>query len=361
MAPEAVEANLAVETNLAEDMKHVGALTEKLIENIKNQALVNDAMVSRLLALEHRVEHSSKLEERLEEVRRRIDALWEALLDHDASVAVAGRAGEARIGGPLKSCLCTETQLHTPWFRRWLAKMGMEFRMHRKLWELCYIAQALSEREAFGVGKRGLGFAVGAEPLPALFAGLGCGILATDQDRVAAEASGWVSTNQHAQSLASLQRPEICAPDLFAERVSFANVDMNAIPQELRRGEFDFVWSCCSLEHLGSIERGIEFVLNAMDCLRPGGVAVHTTEYNISSDYDTVDNTGTVIYRRQDVQRLADALTARGHEITLDFDTGRGFADHYVDLPPYKQDIHLRLQISGYTTTSIGWIIRKSS
>ena len=87
---------------------------------------------------------------------------------------------------------------------------------------------------------------------------------------------------------------------------------------------------------------------------------MHTTEFNLSSDADTVDNTGTVLFRRKDIQRLADELTAQGHRVSLNFDNGNGFADYYVDLPPYKQDIHLRLQIAGYTATSIGLIIQKA-
>jgi 2-polyprenyl-3-methyl-5-hydroxy-6-metoxy-1,4-benzoquinol methylase len=348
---------------LSGEEEQMESLNENLIENVKNQAVVNEVVVSRLLAVELRVAQLEQMafSDRLDELSRRNAALWLAFQQMYATGAPRPAAETGQTDGALTSCLCTEAQLHSPWFRHWLSRMGLEFRMHRKLWELCFIAQALEERQMLIGGKRGLGFAVGTEPLPALFASLGCEILATDQDRAAAEASGWASSNQHAESLASLQRPTICSPEIFDERVSYANVDMNEISSELCRGEFDFVWSCCSFEHLGSIERGLQFVLKAMDCLKPGGVAVHSTEFNISSDADTVDNTGTVLYRRQDMQRLADELTARGHSIHLNFDTGNGFADHYVDLPPYKQDIHLRLQIAGYTATSIALIVQKAS
>ena len=100
---------------------------------------------------------------------------------------------------------------------------------------------------------------------------------------------------------------------------------------------------------------------NSLNCLRPGGVAVHTTEYNVSSDNDTVATGGTVIYRRQDIEKLAEVLRAEGHEIELDFDLGRGPADVYVDMPPYCNAPHLKLALWQFTTTSIGLVVRKGA
>ena len=98
--------------------------------------------------------------------------------------------------------------------------------------------------------------------------------------------------------------------------VRYRAVDMNAIPDDLR--DFDFTWSSCALEHLGSLDAGAAFVLRQMACLRPGGTAVHTTEYVVSSDTDTVEKGGTVLYRRRDIEALAEQLRAAGHEIELD-------------------------------------------
>ena len=57
----------------------------------------------------------------------------------------------------------------------------------------------------------------------------------------------------------------------------FSVVDMNAVPEDLR--DFDFSWSSGAVEHLGTLGAGADFVLAQMDCLRPGGVSVHTTEF----------------------------------------------------------------------------------
>jgi SAM-dependent methyltransferase len=259
---------------------------------------------------------------------------------------------------PLISGICTQAQLESATFQRWAVRLREpHMRLHRKLWEWCFITQALYERGMLASGRHGLAFAVGHEPLPAFFANQGATVVATDLFEEQAQQSGWVETNQHARELADLNARGLCDPDLFRERVSFRYVDMNYIPGDL--GNFDFLWSSCSLEHLGSIQHGIAFILNAMHCLKPGGIAVHTTEFNLSSNDTTIDSGSVVLFRRRDIDRIVEELRAAGHRIDIDYSQGNGFADNFVDLPPYKQEVHLRLQIQQYVVTSIGLIIQK--
>jgi hypothetical protein len=261
--------------------------------------------------------------------------------------------------GLLQSCLCTQAQLQSATFQQWARRMQLWFGgIHRKEWEYCYIAQALYERGMLQPGRRGLGFAVGQEPLAALFASHGCEIVATDMDQEAARQSGWTQTNQHAASLDVLNEKGICAPDAFRRLVSFRVLDMNHIPPDLTG--FDFAWSACSLEHLGSIELGKRFISTMLQCLKPHGIAVHTTEFNVSSDTRTVERGGTVLFRRCDVEDIARSLLARGHQIELNFDPGDGAADRHIDMPPYSADMHLKIQLGEYVATSLGLIIEKS-
>ena len=276
------------------------------------------------------------------------EARSQTLIDYDGSQ-------------PLKSCLCNQAQLDSPVFTHWAQRVGGGKLHHRKDWELAYIAQALAERGLLVAGKKGLAFAVGAEALPALFAGLGCNITATDLDANSAEAKGWIETNQHAANLESLKRPHLCKNEEFQERVIFQPVDMNHIPPDLRHEQFDFLWSTCSLEHLGSIRKGQEFVLNAMDCLKPGGVAIHTTEFNCSSNRVTLNHNSSVFFRRRDIEHLAGSLRQAGHNIDIDFRWGDLPLDKIVDLPPYRQSPHLKLLANGFVCTSIGLIITKAS
>ncbi len=258
----------------------------------------------------------------------------------------------------LQSSPCTQRQLRSPAFRRWAVAIGANpEQLHRKLWEWCYIAQALDERGMLRPGRRGLGFAVGQEPLTALFARHGCDILATDLDAAAARHGKWVQTQQHATGLEALNQKGICPPRLFEQRVRFRAVDMNRLPADL--GGFDFLWSSCSIEHLGSIRAGLRFMLNMTRCLREGGVAVHTTEYNVSSDRQTLTRGQDVLFRRCDLLKMKSLLESCGHQVaSFDFALGTEAADLHVDERPYTHDPHLMLRIGPFVSTSFGVIVQ---
>jgi SAM-dependent methyltransferase len=257
----------------------------------------------------------------------------------------------------LTSGLCTQAQLESPAFQAWGARLGQSPRhLHRKVWEYCFICQALDERQMLREGSRGLGFAVGQEPLAAMFASLGCQVLATDLPTEEAAKAGWVDTNQHAASLEGLNQRKLCPDDRFKELVSFQFADMRKLTPDL--GPVDFIWSACSFEHLGTLEEGLQFVLQSVRLLKPGGVAVHTTEYNVSSNTTTIDDGGVVIYRRSDIEDVAARLRAAGYSVDLDFSDGQLPGDLYVDKHPYKGEVHLKLDLWGYAATSYGLIIR---
>ena len=175
--------------------------------------------------------------------------------------------------------------------------------------------------------------------------------------RTEAANAGWTCSGQHAQVLEDLNRREICPPDQFAARVRFETVDMQAIPASLR--DFDFTWSACALEHLGSVASGQDFIMESLQTLRPGGVAVHTTEFNVDDDADTLDNTSTVLFRRQDIEAVFSKAARLDYRCRANWNTGAGALDAYVDLPPYSSDQHLKLQLGSYVTTSIGLIFDK--
>ena len=257
-----------------------------------------------------------------------------------------------------QSSACRQESFEQPYYAYWAGKLAYAPRYHRKLWEFVFILQALHERGAIRPGARGLGFGVGEEPLAAYLASQGCQIVGTDMAPDDAAAAGWTDTQQHAAGKEALRRSLACPDEVFDANVSFELCDMNAIPASL--DGFDFCWSACALEHLGSIEKGLTFIERSLGCLKAGGLAVHTTELNVSSNTDTVDNAGTVLFRKQDFEALAIRLAAAGHVVApLNFDTGRGPLDQYVDLPPFRVEPHLKLAIEGYATTSFGVIVRK--
>jgi hypothetical protein len=256
-------------------------------------------------------------------------------------------AGRWRTGMPLRSGVCRFEQLDSRAFRAWATSLGEGWQPHRKLWEYCFIARALDERGLLRPGRRGLGFAVGSEPLASAFAARGCTITATDLAADDPRIADWAPSRQWAGAAEALNGRGLCPADAFARSVEFRAVDMNRIPADLEG--YDFTWSSCSFEHCGSIELGLRFLVEQMNCLRPGGVAVHTTELNLTSNDRTLDAGPTVIF-----------LTARGHTIEpFDLALGSAPEDRHVDRPPYTQRPHLRLELGGYVTTSVGLIIRK--
>jgi hypothetical protein len=258
----------------------------------------------------------------------------------------------------LVSCLCRSDLLRSEAFRHWLARLREPFRMHRKLWELAYITQALYERDMIRPGRRGLVFAVGREPTPALLASLGCEIVATDLAAEDERSRVWDATSQWAANLECLNERGICEPDAFRRRVSFRTADMNDIPTDLR--SFDFTWSTCAFEHCGSIDLGLAFLERQMACLRPGGVAVHTTEFNLGSNRETITTGPTVIFRMRDMETVAARLRAEGHRVEpFDLHPGDAAEDRYVDPPPYGSEPHMRLLLARWPATSIGIVVEK--
>jgi hypothetical protein len=268
------------------------------------------------------------------------------------------RRAEAPSLAALGSQLCTASQFDEPKYARWCAAIREQPRHHRKQWEFVWILEALHRAGMLRPGRRGLGFGCGREPIAAVLASHGCEVVATDLAAEDAAARGWIDGGQHARQLSDLNARGICPPEEFAARVSFRPVDMNAIPAALRG--FDFLWSSCAFEHLGSLEHGLAYVVNALDCLAPGGVAVHTTEFNVSSNEETLESPGLSIYRRRDLQRLRQMVKRSGGELLpVNFHAGDRTLDAHHDLPPYRDSPHLKLQIDRWVVTSVGLIVRK--
>jgi 2-polyprenyl-3-methyl-5-hydroxy-6-metoxy-1,4-benzoquinol methylase len=273
----------------------------------------------------------------------------------------------------------TQTDIESPWFRFWCDKLKIAPLPHRKLWEYAYILQNAYALGKIQPGKKAMGFGCGSEPLPSFLASYGVEVTVTDLDPDKVAGMGWAETGQHLSSLESAYVPDLVQRKDFVDLVSLRYVDMNAIPSDTH-GQYDFCWSVCALEHLGSIKAGMDFIRNSLDCLRAGGVAIHTTEFNYSHVSKTVDNWQTVLFLRQHFEELAKSLRQEGFEVfPLDFDVGSQPLDCFVDLPPYSWDEasgedvrlgfgateeyrpgHLKLSVDGFPSTCFGLTIVKT-
>lgn len=257
----------------------------------------------------------------------------------------------------LTSQVCTSRQFSEPVYDRLCAEIRQDKLFHRKQWEYIYILRALEQFDVLRPGRTGLGFGCGKEPLAAVMAKRGVDVTCTDIPPLEQGDAYWGSTG-----VRDYFYEGICSWEQFEKHVRFRAVDMNAIPDDL--GQHDFIWSSCALEHLGSLQHGIDFVLDANKCLKPGGIAVHTTELNASpDDRETLESPGLSLYRRKDIERMKALVERQGQEfLPVNFNLGRGALDKYVDLPPYDRNRHLKLLIEQrYVTTSIGFVIRKRS
>ncbi len=249
----------------------------------------------------------------------------------------------------------------TQWLRFYANKLHERFQIHRKLWEWCFIAHTHTRHLANlkgvnlkdqwdGALSHCLGFGVGREPLPAYLAGQGCDVLATDAPTGAA----WETSGQYSVAVDDL--PNVTS--LLSRNISFEPLDMNHIPSSLLQGKFDFTWSAGSFEHIGSINQSLDFFTTQMQCLRPGGIAVHTTEYNYASNTDTIEAPDLVLFRHRDLQELEQRLISQGDRLwPLDLAPGTHEADRYVDTYPYDRGKwHLNLRINNHVSTSIALV-----
>jgi hypothetical protein len=275
----------------------------------------------------------------------------------------------------LNSIVCQRAHWDSDWFKRWMAKFAQaepvggsfvprHITFHRKTWEWAVISEALDERGMLAPGRRGCGFAVGREPLACLFAERGVDVTATD---LAVEpnntAQTWSAAGQHAASMEALFWPDLIRREEFEARVRFMPQDMRALNVE-QLGTYDFVWSSCSFEHLGDLEAGLQFVLRSTALLRPGGVAVHTTEFNVSSGDKTIERGDSVIYREVDIAALSHRLRLLGCGLVrFDPNAGTAAEDIEYDFPPYYSHgrQHVKLLLGGFVSTSCLLIIIKGS
>lgn len=338
-----------------------------LLERLARLQDATAALTSSVLAIDEKLEHVLKLSAfglRGEMPRRIAEEVAFKGDDHN-HLYRAFIGSERPITSPplpvnFQSTLCHQAHFGLDQYRFWVKALKDRPKFYRKQWEFVFIAQTLYERGLLAPGRRGLVFGAGEEPLPALFASFGAQIVATDQARDTAEEGGWTRTGQHTHDLSALNRHGICTERMFNELVSFMAVDMNAIPDSLN-DTFDFCWSACSLEHLGSLQNGLDFIEHSLKTLKPGGIAVHTTEFNLSSDDDTIESRDLSLYRRRDIDAFIAKMTAKGYITSpVDWELGEGFAETVVDLPPFgRGEPHIRLKAGQYDTTSIGLIIER--
>lgn len=248
--------------------------------------------------------------------------------------------------------------IQSPWLAYWAGQLDEPVRPHRKLWEFVAILQTLYEQGVLEPGARGLGFGTADEPLPSYLAGLGLSLVATDLP-------GETERDR-------LFNPKFVDSAAFDERVEISNLDLRRLDDPTLRG-FDFCWSSGVLNNFHALDEAADAVIGAMDVLRPGGVAVHTTDFAFAEDMPFSPKGG-LAFPRRFFERLADQLNGRKHEVAaLDFGLGDHPLDGYIDLEPFEVDgadvwrelwqgglngPHLKICLDGILKTSFVFAVR---
>ena len=209
-----------------------------------------------------------------------------------------------RLAAPV-SQPATAAQLDERAFRDALRQLGPVEGGPADQWQAAYVFQVLQRYGLARAGARGVGFGVERSPIPAALAGLGVEILATD--------IGPPGQVDEPASLAQLARPALCDADGFARNVHHRDLWLAPIPADIVN--FDFCWSIGAADRLGSVTAGIAFVEEAMNCLRPGGFAVHTFGFDPAGAARVIAGGRVPPFVRPDIERLALNLVSRGHEI----------------------------------------------
>jgi hypothetical protein len=267
----------------------------------------------------------------------------------------------------VQSSLCRYDHFSSDWYRRWeglLIAPGDDSadipRGNRKHWEWAAILDAVQSRGKLKPGMKGLGFAVGTEPLSSIFASYNVDVLASDLVD-GSKAGDWAATSQHAASLDALHNPNILDRAKFEKHVSFRSVDMSDL-SALPSDTYDFLWSSCAFEHIGVLSDGLDFVVSAMRLLKPGGIAVHTTEFNVASNDETITDQHMCIYRKRDIEELDYRLRRiRCGLEPMNMDAGFHRHDLDFDFPPYYQQgkATIKIEVWGHIATSCILIAHK--
>ena len=233
---------------------------------------------------------------------------------------------------------------------------------NRKLWEWALILETARISDLLKEGKRALGFAVGQEPIPAVLAKYGLSVLASDKHTEKSDA--WIHTKEHMGAMSDLFLPEVVDNEVLTQLVECKHIDMNHIPSDL--GLFDFIWSSCAIEHLGTPAKGLEFVLNSVEMLKPGGVAIHTTELELTQKKVTVDYGNCAVYRLEDLHELEFTVRELGYKMELNtFVAMSSPKDRWISRIPLvgvdktKDLAHLKLAIADSISTSFSLVIQK--
>jgi len=209
------------------------------------------------------------------------------------------------LGDPVTQ-VATVAQLREPAAAGWMARLRPQGKSGVEHWRKVYTLQTLRRYGMLEPGAVGLGFEPSPSGVPAALATLGTRIVA-----------GFPTRPGHPLNPAQLKRDlsgrAPCDKTVFEQNVTVRVASWRRIPEDMVN--FDFLWSARANERLYSVAAVVRFVEDAMACLRPGGLAVHTFSYDLSPGGRATPSTERVLLQQGDIERISLLLVSRGHEV----------------------------------------------
>lgn len=237
--------------------------------------------------------------------------------------------------------MSTFRDFRSEWFAKWKAILNLDDRIFRKYWEYAVVSETLEANGLLSESRSGVGFGVGSDSLTTMIADRVKHVFATDL-----LPKEWEHVHQQFGELS--KHP----------KVTTGVVDMNWIQGKIEPEAFDFSYSVCSMDHCGTVWWTKRFLLNQLNCLKAGGIGVHTAEYTINLG---MTREGTTVWlTSDDVVDICDLFEKLGHEAApVDWFIGDSIEDHVIDSYPYNGRIHLKCEASGKWGTCIVFAVRK--
>ncbi len=177
--------------------------------------------------------------------------------------------GDPQTTGLALSSVCNPAHWQHPFWQQCLQSLGLPDSQHRKLWEWVHGISGLARLGCLRPSVHALGIAAGHEPVIYWLANRVAKVYATDLYR-----GSFASSEANPDVLHNPDRYATCPYP--RERVHF--FPMSGTDISLANETVDLIFSFCSIEHFGSRANSRRSLQEMARVLRPGGVAVVSTE-----------------------------------------------------------------------------------
>jgi SAM-dependent methyltransferase len=218
----------------------------------------------------------------------------------------------------------------------------------RKTWEFIQVYNGLKELGLLDGNAHAVGLGVGHEPLIYAFTNVCQSVIATDLY----DSQTWAT--------ASMATQQVYGKNGFPyERDRLTVRHMNMTKIDYPDANFDFVWSCCSIEHVNNFAELHQVFAEIHRVLKPGGIAALTTEFNPTDLHSYEPNMLFTDGHWIDRWLTGENSLIRGFELVdaIDFN----ITDHPGNQPtPRRQGGSIRAITRDIQLTSIAFFLRKT-